>query len=74
MSHKRWLVVGPRPIDGHPPGTEFQADYPPEHAAFLTAAGHIQPVRPAKKKPTSRRSVTDGEIRYQERVVSDQLG
>lgn len=53
MASKRYKVIGPHPIDGHPPGEEFVADYSEEEEQRRKEAGHIRVVEAApysKKK------------------------
>ena len=39
---KRYRVVGGHPVDGHPPGDTYEADYSAEHEQYLITAGHIE--------------------------------
>lgn len=55
MPQARWKVTGTRPVRGHRPGKEFEADLPDAQAQRLQASGAIVPAG-----ETSAPEKTDG--------------
>jgi hypothetical protein len=54
METKTYKVVGPRHVDGHAPGTKFEAAYGEDHEAYLVNAGHIQVVQAKQEKKEAK--------------------